>query len=418
VATGGAKALRGQRRTTAARGFKEDFDAWKTALTDDEKAQIQEQAENEYNKKFRKSDAYEKDLPEEKIANFGKILGKFFDAEAEDYKKEVESKAPDYDGLLKKAAEGGMDFSLTEGIVEVNRDADRRYQFASMEIEAAAAEGKKYPASSPLLEWWEIPNNDTKSHEINLEVLEFLKDAAKEPGCPEKAKAFIAEWEKSGIPAVGEPLQLYVPQVMMQQATSVVSWIREGMDAMPEKEAKDWFDKELPTVSASVLKTLTDNYVTARDDIESKVEKQKKFFRSQKPMPGKTKADVLKELWAELPKYASDPIPPLDDEMLAELAQEEATPKEELLHTWGTADLLYRSEAVDAFGAKYLLGIFETVEECHKAFDAWNAEYEAARKNLKEEMAQWSKTEQARFDADVTTQENVKMIFEEAKTMG
>merc|ERR1711972_1154628 len=137
----------------------------------------------------------------------------------------------------------------------------------------------------------------------------------------------------------------------------------------------------------------------ARDEVEEAVEKQKKFFRSQKEMPGKTKADVLKELWAELPKCSEVPVPPLDDEMLAELAQEPATEPGELLHTWGTADRLYKSEAIDHFGSRYLLGLFETKEEAADAFKAWNDEYEVARKNVAEEMAQWNKREQAKVDA-------------------
>merc|ERR1719275_61637 len=88
------------------RGFKEDFDAWRSSLTPEERAMVQKQAQGEFNKKFRKSDEFKKDLPKEKIESFSKILGKFFDAEAEDYKKEIEGKAPDYDGLLKKAQQG------------------------------------------------------------------------------------------------------------------------------------------------------------------------------------------------------------------------------------------------------------------------------------------------------------------------
>merc|ERR1719184_542478 len=92
---------------------------------------------------------------------------------------------------------------------------------------------------------------------------------------------------------------------------------------------------------------------------------------------GLTKADVLKEIWAELPKHLDKPAPPLDEEMLAELAQEPAGPG--YIHPWGVADVLYKSEAIDAFGDKYLIGVFETKEECTKAFEEWNALYEQAR---------------------------------------
>jgi len=77
------------RDKTIVRGFKEDFDAWRASLTPEERALVQKQAQGEFNKKFRKSDEFKKDLPGEKVEAFSKILGKFFDNEAEDYKKRV-----------------------------------------------------------------------------------------------------------------------------------------------------------------------------------------------------------------------------------------------------------------------------------------------------------------------------------------
>ena len=42
------------------------------------------------------------------------------------------------------------------------------------------------------------------------------------------------------------------------------------------------------------------------------------------------------------------------------------------------AEKLYKSEAIDSFGNRYLLGVFENKAEAEKAFDAWNKEYEQA----------------------------------------
>merc|ERR1712151_729014 len=78
---------------------------------------------------------------------------------------------------------------------------------------------------------------------------------------------------------------------------------------------------------------------------------------------------------------------------------------------------LWKSEAIDSFGMRYLLGIYENKEDAQKAFDAWNAEYEKARADSVEELAQWSKTEQAKLDADTDNQEAIKAIFETAKSM-
>merc|ERR1712026_34600 len=58
------------------------------------------------------------------------------------------------------------------------------------------------------------------------------------------------------------------------------------------------------------------------------------------------------------------------------------------------------SEAIDAFGAKYLLGVFETKDEAKKAFADWNGEFEKARGEMEAELEQWGKQEQARLDRD------------------
>merc|ERR1719191_219754 len=146
-----------------------------------------------------------------------------------------------------------------------------------------------------------------------------------------------------------------------------------------EEKTQKWVDENLKEIEAGVMQQLIDNYVEARDDVQKDADSLKSFFKSQQDKPGKTKADVLKELWAELPKYSDKPVPPLDDEMLAELALEPYTEKGEFKHNWGIADKLYKSEAIDAFGSKFLLGIYETKEEATKAFEDWNKEYEAAR---------------------------------------
>lgn len=407
---------RSLRSATALRGFKDEFESWKSSLTDEEKTLVQNQAKGEFDKKFRKSDEFNVDLADDKVESFSKILGKFFDAEAEDYKKEADGQAGDLEEVLKKKGQGDLEFGLKSRIVEINRDADRRYDMASLKIAAAEQEGKKFPQSSPLLEGWELQNNDTASNAYNTEVLDQLKAAAAKPGFDKDAKAQIDELVKRGIPAVGEKFVLQVPQVMMNQMLYMRQYLKEALVGFQEDEGKSEADvkkleEQIPEIAAQVLTGLAGNYVKARDEVASDVEKQKAFFRSQRAMPGKTKADVLKELWGVLPKFSQSPVPPLDDEMLAELAQEPASDPEELKHSWGTAEKLYKSEAIDNFGGKYLLGIFETEAEATKAFDAWNAEYKVARQNVVDEMAQWTKREQAKMDADVDGQARVKEIL-------
>jgi hypothetical protein len=395
-------AVRGR---TAMRGFKDDFDAWKGSLTAQEKKMVQDQAAGEFNKKFRKSDEFKGDLPEEKVAAFSKILGKFFDAEAEDYKKELEAKTPEYDGLLKKAGNKVMDFSLKNKIIEVDRDADRRYHFATMKNRQAITKGEFYPQSSPIVEKWTIKNDDAASHAKAEQIVAFFKEAM--ATAPAEAKPYMEYWVKNGIPAMGQPFEVELPMHLVNQMHMANSWMKAGAEGM----AAD----KVSAIGAEVVKFLSTNYAKARDEVEADKDTMKAFFRSQKDMPGKTKADVLKDIWAELPKHTGKPVPPLDDEMLAELAEEPAIIEGEFKHSWGTADKLYKSEAIDAFGMKYLLGVFETKGEAEKAFADWNGEYEKARTDMKAEMQQWSKQEQARLDKDTTGQERIKKVLDEAR---
>jgi hypothetical protein len=395
-------AVRGR---TAMRGFKDDFDAWKGSLTAQEKKMVQDQAAGEFNKKFRKSDEFKGDLPEEKVAAFSKILGKFFDAEAEDYKKELEAKTPEYDGLLKKAGNKVMDFSLKNKIIEVDRDADRRYHFATMKNRQAITKGEFYPQSSPIVEKWTIKNDDAASHAKAEQIVAFFKEAM--ATAPAEAKPYMEYWVKNGIPAMGQPFEVELPMHLVNQMHMANSWMKAGAEGM----AAD----KVSAIGAEVVKFLSTNYAKARDEVETDKDTMKAFFRSQKDMPGKTKADVLKDIWAELPKHTGKPVPPLDDEMLAELAEEPAIIEGEFKHSWGMADKLYKSEAIDAFGMKYLLGVFETKAEAQKAFADWNGEYEKARTDMKAEMQQWSKQEQARLDKDTTGQERIKKVLDEAR---
>merc|ERR1719336_2812203 len=123
----------------------------------------------------------------------------------------------------------------------------------------------------------------------------------------------------------------------------------------------------------------------------------------------------MKAVWEVLPRLTGSPVPPIDEELLADLEQQPAVVEGQFRHSWGTADVLYKSEAIDAFGMKYLLGVFETKDEAQKAFADWNEEYEKARVEMKEEMAQWGKQEQARLDRDTSGPERIKKVLEESR---
>lgn len=402
---------------TAMRGFKEDFDAWRSTLTPEERAMVQKQAQGEFNKKFRKSDEFKKDLPGEKVEAFSKILGKFFDNEAADYKKELEMKTIDYDKVLERR-NNKFDFSLKNVVVEIDRDADRRYRWALIKIAAAQEKGELFPNSSPLMEIHAVPNDDEVSHKRNLDVIEFLKKAAEHPSCPDDMKLVVDEVVKKGVPPMGETFDLLLPQVMVAQhlyLNTLVDGHKKNAESSSDEEKKEFYDKTLPEAVSGAMKQLSEKYFGARDEIQANCDRSKDWFKSQNEERYKTKADVMKAVWEHMPKLTGTPVPPIDEELLADLEQQPAVVEGDYRHSWGIADKLYKSEAIDAFGMKYLLGIFETKEEAQKAFADWNNEYEKARVTMKADMEQWGKSEQARLDKDTYAQERIKKVLSETR---
>jgi len=401
---------------TAMRGFKEDFEAWRSSLTPEEREMVQTQAAGEFNKKFRKSDEFKKDLPEEKVKSFSKVLGKFFDAEAADYKKEVAAKVPNYNRLLEKAGDKVLDFAMSSRIVEIDRDADRRYTFATRKAKKAAEKGEMFPQSSPMVEVWEFKNDDAESHEALTKLMDAIKGAKDDLSGEDKEA--VEALLKIGIPPMGEKLEVFLPQQLVNQLHYAHNYLAKAMDEFKENHTEaevEAVQKHVQPAMQKVMVELTEKHVAARDEVEEDVKLMKSLFRSQSKDKYKTKADVLRSIWAELPKYLGKPVPPVDEELLADMEQIPAVREGEFRHNWGIADKLYKSEAIDAFGMKYLLGVFDTPAEAEKAFVEWNTEYEKARADMKSEMQQWSKQENARLEADTSGADRIKKILEEAR---
>jgi len=394
--------------------FKEDFEAWRSSLTPEERDLLQEQAMGEYNKAYRKSENFKKNIPDEKVKAFGQILSKFFENESEEYEKQQKAAVPDYEGLFKVAGDKWtVDFSLKNRIVTIDRDADRRYDYVSRRIWESEQKGEWFPQSSPLQEKWRVRNNDTESHEKNLKTLKFIEMAANDPGCTDqKVKEQLLEASKMEIPPVGEPFELLIPEHLAQQILTLRVWMLQFLtttranftqEELSDAEIDEYAaGDEFRGTYATMVKWMQENYFKTRDEVQDAADFTKAFFRSQadrkEELKSKTKADIMKEIWAILPKVSDKPVPPLDEEMLAELAEEPAIADGEFMHSWGTADKLYKSEAIDAFGEEFLLGVYETQEEAAKAFEDWNKAYEAAREVRAGEMDQWYKQEMARLE--------------------
>jgi len=396
---------RGQ--STAMRGFKEDFMQWKSTLSSDEKAMLLRQTRGEFDKKYRKTEDFDKDLPEEKVEAFSKVLEKFFDSEVEDYVKQRDAKAPDYDRLKKKCAVKAYDWSLTHKIVEVDRDASRMEDMAEARMKAALAKGDKtlVPCGASYQEKWIMKNDDEESHKNNVALLAGFKTAmAESKKLDEAAKKMLAELS---VPAMGEKWGLDVPEFWAHQIIT----------------AKEMSDKEKLS-KADFMKAaedLTKKYAGENQLLRQYASNLRELAKSETYVEGKTRGQWARELHEAIAEYNKknklDPPPPLDEEHIAELDKTPCTKPDdpEYRNPWQTAAKLYKSEAFDSFGSKYLLGIYDTPEQAVKVFEEWNVEYEKARAQLKEETIQWGKQEQARLDKDPAGQERVRKAVEEAR---
>jgi len=403
---------------------------WKSSLTTDEKAMLLRQTHGEFNKKYRKTDEFDQDLPQEKVEALGKALEKYFDSEAEDYVKQRDSKVPDYDRIKRKCALKAYDWSMTNTIVEVDRNAFRLNDIYDDKVEEAKEKGEPVPiAGSPMKEWFTVNDNTGKAHEFNVMFYNAVKEKvtksineAKDLKAETK-KALLEGLEKSAPPAEGHEWQLVgffilnrqfekaIDIVMNEYRTKLVS---EGAD-------KEKLPKEVIELAGKVGGELTKGYYKEQSELLAAAKKMRDIARSEKYEEGKKRSDVAKKLHADMTAYnkeqKKDPPPPLDEEYLAEL-DKTPLPKPgdpEFQNPWNTADTLYKSEAYDSFGQKYLLGLFETQEEAHEVFKKWNDEFTEGRAKLKEEVIQWGKQQQAILDKDPDAQERIKKAVEEAK---
>merc|ERR1711879_967790 len=72
-------------------------------------------------------------------------------------------------------------------------------------------------------------------------------------------------------------------------------------DSISREDFDKYVKEKVPEIGARTIAHLAGKYIEARDDVEAEVEQMKYFYRSQgdkeEEMQGKTKADVLKEIW-------------------------------------------------------------------------------------------------------------------------
>lgn len=409
----------GPRSRTAMRGFKEDFDAWRDTLTPEEKALVSEQAAGEFDKKFRKTDKFTQDLPGEKVEGLAKALGKFFENEAEDYKKEEDRKrTPDYDVIKKKASGKEFDWSLKMRVEEIDREADRRYAIAMQMTDAARAKGEGLPPAAPYEVSQYLPNKDEESHKRVERVYEYLKMASEKLSPVNKKK--VEEFLAKGVPPMGEDVTIVFPKALKTIQDKLVLAMEKSVTDL-EKEDPEKLGEFKAGLDDTIVKLMVDwtnKHEETKIEVQRRADKVKELYalnaEALKDFKG-TKADLAKDVWEAWPKVLGKEIAPLDEEFLAELAKKPAFEEGEANHPWATAEKLYKSVAIDPFGLKFLLGIYETPEEAKKAFAEWNEEYVKADAAMKDDVDEWSKRQQAKAELNVAAVDRIKKILEEAR---
>merc|ERR1719334_2997220 len=193
----------------------------------------------------------------------------------------------------------------------------------------------------------------------------------------------------------------------MNQAIFLTKWwqnsFAEAAQNVTDEAKKKAATDEMTKLLAKDIVEGTDGYYEAAEYVEQGIQDFKDFFK-EVPDPSRTKADMAKDLWKALPELTGKELPPLDEELLAELAQIPGSYPGEKPFIWGTASKLYRT-----------LGIYETKEECVEAFKIWDDTYKAVRKEKAQEMVEWNKQANARLAKDPEGRERIKKVLEEAR---
>merc|ERR1712209_353331 len=139
--------------------------------------------------------------------------------------------------------------------------------------------------------------------------------ASEDESATPETKELLQKTVANGVPPMGENIELLVPQVLSNQIQHMSELMKKEVakfgEGKSEEEMKKYIKEKVPEIGARTIAFLIDNYIGARDEVENDVETMKAFYRSQKDMPGKTKADVLKEIWEEIGKVTDKPVPPL-----------------------------------------------------------------------------------------------------------
>jgi len=437
-------------------GFKDEFKAWRRSLTQEQRDLLAEQVAGQYDKNYRKNGREFEQLPQEVAEGLGKVYAKFLATESDEYKRSKRNKPRDLQRIQHKSARANFDWSMRSHIDEINRDMGRRYRSAQERLRRAEASGEYWGPTYGVKEIYRMGINDTEHLQWYKHFFAEVRDALLKANMTEKAKTNVREFcdqkEKEAEEAFASgshwewnihkifhevPVAMYkeIRKEFMDPALeeSIEKKIQEKWANMPSDPAEqktynetqikwfqDWADNQTAFITEECLKFSAmwipkwhENRLKVFEDAEWTL----RAFRSQEHMPGKTKADLARALFAAIEEETKKKAPELEPEEWAALEKIPATDPDsaEFRHSWGTSRKLWKSEAYDPFGQKYLLGIYETVEEAQKAFDDWNAEYEENRLAVQEEVQQWAKAQNARIEKEEEDHARLRNLIKEGQ---
>merc|ERR1712060_434915 len=215
--------------------------------------------------------------------------GKFFDSESEDYEKELAATLPRPPSVLDKVLEKEFEFKLTHRIVTIDRDAERRYQFALIRNTILQAKGEEgVGESSPMKETWIIKNDDAESNAGLKNLHRLATMMAEDKDCPPELSKLLKEGLAKGVPATGEEVSVEAHLYLMNQLSFYNNVFDDVMENLPANWTADETEKMedlLWEARREIGKESIIDFYKLQNEIEEDVEDLKTIYRSQSASP-------------------------------------------------------------------------------------------------------------------------------------
>ena len=123
--------------------------------------------------------------------------------------QDADQRTPDYDALKNKAALVSYDFGLKRRVVQIDRDADRRWMYASMKARVEEAEGKEPSDSAPFEDLYKFSKDTAET------VHKFIADANSASSAPAGLKKDIEKVLKENPPS--DDFKVRFPRVLHER---------------------------------------------------------------------------------------------------------------------------------------------------------------------------------------------------------